>query len=71
LFGFETISYPYLSSVGDNDPERKLQAEVLLKAYNRDLERRRLAAGAQGLLISDCGAPYFSINMWNVLMILR
>lgn len=37
----------------DDDPERKLQAEVLLKAYNRDLERRRLAAGAQGLLISD------------------
>ncbi|KAI0352816.1 FYVE-domain-containing protein [Trametes cingulata] len=37
---------------GDDDNERKIQAEVLLNAYNRELERRRLAAGAQGLLIS-------------------
>ncbi|KAI0375768.1 hypothetical protein BV20DRAFT_1032181 [Pilatotrama ljubarskyi] len=38
--------------LSDNDSERKIQAEVLLNAYNRELERRRLAAGAQGLLIS-------------------
>ncbi|KAI0750930.1 hypothetical protein C8Q80DRAFT_1217832 [Daedaleopsis nitida] len=38
--------------LGDEDNERKIQAEVLLNAYNRELERRRLAAGAQGLLIS-------------------
>nr|VWP00534.1 Pre-mRNA-splicing ATP-dependent RNA helicase PRP28 (EC [Ganoderma boninense] len=38
--------------LGDDDHERKIQAEVLLNAYNRELERRRLAAGAQGLLIS-------------------
>ncbi|KAI1796260.1 FYVE zinc finger-domain-containing protein, partial [Ganoderma leucocontextum] len=38
--------------LGDDDNERKIQAEVLLNAYNRELERRRLAAGAQGLLIS-------------------
>ncbi|KAJ7228783.1 FYVE-domain-containing protein, partial [Mycena pura] len=39
--------------LGDEDPERKLQAEVLLNAYSRDLERRRLAAGARGLLLSE------------------
>ncbi|RDX53968.1 hypothetical protein OH76DRAFT_1453700 [Lentinus brumalis] len=38
--------------LSDDDNERKIQAEVLLNAYNRELERRRLAAGAQGLLIS-------------------
>ncbi len=41
--------------IGDNDNERKTQAEVLLNAYSRELERRRLAAGAQGLLISGYG----------------
>lgn len=35
--------------------ERKTQAEVLLNAYSRDLERRRLAAGARGLLLSETG----------------
>ncbi|KAK7061613.1 ankyrin unc44 [Favolaschia claudopus] len=39
--------------LGDDDPERKLQAEVLLHAYSRDLERRRLAASARGLLLSE------------------
>ncbi|KAH9943326.1 uncharacterized protein BXZ73DRAFT_87675 [Epithele typhae] len=38
--------------LGDDDDERKIQAEVLLNVYNRQLEQRRLAAGAQGLLIS-------------------
>ncbi|KAI0693554.1 FYVE zinc finger-domain-containing protein, partial [Cytidiella melzeri] len=38
--------------LGDGDADRKTQAEVLLNAYSRDLERRRLAAGAQGFLIS-------------------
>ncbi|KAG1753914.1 uncharacterized protein EDB91DRAFT_1043176 [Suillus paluster] len=38
--------------LSDDDTERKTQAEVLLNAYSRELERRRLAAGAQGLLIS-------------------
>ena len=41
--------------VGDDDMERKTQAEVLLNAYSRELERRRLAAGAQGWLISGDG----------------
>lgn len=41
--------------LGDDDVERKTQAEVLLNAYSRELERRRLAAGAQGLLISGDG----------------
>lgn len=41
--------------LGDADTERKTQAEVLLNAYSRELERRRLAAGAQGLLISGDG----------------
>lgn len=42
-------------SIDDDDSERKTQAEVLLNAYSRELERRRLAAGAQGLLISGDG----------------
>ncbi|KAJ6599189.1 hypothetical protein DFH09DRAFT_28203 [Mycena vulgaris] len=41
--------------LGDEDTERKTQAEVLLNAYSRDLERRRLAAGARGLLLSEAG----------------
>lgn len=35
--------------------ERKTQAEVLLNAYSRELERQRLLAGAQGLTITDEG----------------
>ncbi|KAI0306973.1 hypothetical protein B0F90DRAFT_1813808 [Multifurca ochricompacta] len=41
--------------LGDSDLERKTQAEVLLNAYSRELERRRLAASAQGLLLSTEG----------------
>lgn len=44
-----------MTIVGDEDTERKTQAEVLLNAYGRELERRRLTAGAQGLLISGNG----------------
>jgi hypothetical protein len=39
-----------MNSTGDDDRERKIQAEVLLNAYSRALERCRLFAGAQGLL---------------------
>ncbi|KAG5637455.1 hypothetical protein H0H81_004472 [Sphagnurus paluster] len=39
--------------LADEDNDRKTQAEVLLNAYSRELERRRLAAGAQGLLLSE------------------
>ncbi|KAF8592670.1 hypothetical protein K439DRAFT_1504397 [Ramaria rubella] len=40
----------------DEESERKTQAEVLLNAYSRELERRRLAAGAEGLFrIEDEG----------------
>ena len=42
--------------LGDDDMERKTQAEVLLNTYSRDLERRRLSASAQGLLISGEGS---------------
>jgi hypothetical protein len=45
-------------SAEDDDVERKTQAEVLLNAYSRELERRRLAAGAQGLLISGQGKTH-------------
>ncbi|KAI0960004.1 hypothetical protein AcW1_004656 [Taiwanofungus camphoratus] len=38
--------------IGDDDMERKTQAEVLLNAYTRELERKRSSADAQGLLIS-------------------
>ena len=34
---------------------RKTQAEVLLNTYSRELERRRLVAGSQGLLLSRQG----------------
>ena len=44
-----------LAYSGDDDPERKTQAEVLSNAFSRELERRRLAAGAQGLLLSTGG----------------
>jgi hypothetical protein len=44
-----------LRVLGDDDADRKTQAEVLLNAYSRELERKRLAAGAQGLLISGDG----------------
>ncbi|KZW04274.1 hypothetical protein EXIGLDRAFT_786159 [Exidia glandulosa HHB12029] len=39
--------------LSDENEERKTQAEVLLNAYNRELERRRLAAGAQGIVLRD------------------
>ncbi|KAF7301382.1 Ankyrin unc44 [Mycena indigotica] len=39
--------------LSDQDAERKLQAEVLLNAYSRDLERRRVAATARGLVLSE------------------
>ena len=45
----------YSCRTGDEDPERKIQAEVLLNAYSRELERRRLAASSQGILISEYG----------------
>lgn len=41
--------------LGDENVERKTQAEVLLNTYSRELDRRRLSAGAQGLLISGDG----------------
>jgi hypothetical protein len=44
------VAYP-----GDGDSERKTQAEVLLNAYSRELERRRVAASAQGLLLNTEG----------------
>jgi hypothetical protein len=43
---------------GDDDGERRTQGEVLLNAYNRELERRRLAAGARGVAFADEGWPY-------------
>ncbi|KAF9534176.1 hypothetical protein CPB83DRAFT_756370, partial [Crepidotus variabilis] len=39
----------------DDDIDRKIQAEVLLNAYSRELERRRLTASSQGLVITDQG----------------
>lgn len=38
---------------GDEDQDRRTQAEVLLNAYSRDLERKRLAAGAAGIYLSN------------------
>ncbi|KAG9011134.1 hypothetical protein FRB90_007454 [Tulasnella sp. 427] len=36
--------------LGDDDIERRTQAEVLLNTYSRELERTRLSASAEGLL---------------------
>lgn len=47
-----------MNSTGDDDRERKIQAEVLLNAYSRALERCRLFAGAQGLLNSGSGDEF-------------
>ncbi|KAG2152105.1 hypothetical protein BD769DRAFT_1623744 [Suillus cothurnatus] len=44
--------------LNDGDTERKTQAEVLLNTYSRELERRRLAAGNQRLLISGLDDDY-------------
>ncbi|KAG2158794.1 FYVE-domain-containing protein, partial [Suillus bovinus] len=44
--------------LSDSDTERKTQAEVLLNAYSRELERRRLAAGNQRWLISGSDDDY-------------
>jgi len=44
-----------MMSIDDEDSERKTQAEVLINAYSRELQRRRLEARAQGLLISGNG----------------
>jgi hypothetical protein len=41
--------------IGDEDYERRTQGEVLLNAYNRELERRRLAAGARGVPLAGEG----------------
>ncbi|KAI6035265.1 hypothetical protein F5J12DRAFT_18697 [Pisolithus orientalis] len=37
--------------LGDDNLERRTQAEVLLNTYGRELERRRLSASAQGLIM--------------------
>ncbi|TDL29708.1 hypothetical protein BD410DRAFT_37290 [Rickenella mellea] len=39
--------------LGDPELERRTQAEVLLNAYSRELERRRLTAGASGFLLHE------------------
>lgn len=44
---------PYSRPIGNNDAERRTQAEVLLNAYSRELERCRLAAGAAGINLSS------------------
>jgi hypothetical protein len=54
--------------LGDDDADRKTQADALLNTYSRDLERRRLAAGAAGLLIVSQGKSY--LNNPNELLIL-
>ncbi|KZV69853.1 hypothetical protein PENSPDRAFT_675923 [Peniophora sp. CONT] len=48
--------------MGDYDPERKTHAEVLLNAYGRELERRRLAASQQGLLLNSDGGCHLYID---------
>lgn len=45
----------HMAITDDEDVERKTQAEVLLNTYSRELKRRRLDAGAQGLQVSGNG----------------
>lgn len=60
---------PLIPILGDDDSERKKQAEVLLNTYNRELERMRLAAAAQGLLVAEEGAVHHSpISFSSVLI---
>lgn len=53
--------------LGDLDIERKTQAEVLLHAYSRELDRQRLSAGAQGLFSSGNGWSRPSVLYLGVL----
>jgi hypothetical protein len=52
-------------SAGDPQGDRKTQAEVLLNAYGRELERQRLDAGARGLL----GVEYCAYIVFHILPI--
>jgi len=56
------ISAPAITDVlaGDDDADRKIQAEVLLNAYSRELDRRRLQAGIHGVITGD-GILLFSL----------
>ena len=42
-------------AAGDQDKERRTHAEVLINAYNRELERTRLAASSQGIFVTSDG----------------
>lgn len=44
--------------LGDEDQERKTQAEVLLNAYSRELERMRTSAAAEGLVTAGDGEHF-------------
>lgn len=48
--------------LSDENHERKTQADVLLNVYNRELERRRLAAGAQGIVLRDEGELFIFLT---------
>lgn len=50
--------YSDVANIDDEDAERKLQAEVLLNAYSRELERRRSAATSSGLTIGTEGEAF-------------
>jgi hypothetical protein len=54
--------------IGDVDAERRTQAEVLLNAYTRELERRRKAALEQGLLLSSNGIFTSTLIFDNVFL---
>jgi hypothetical protein len=55
--------------VGDDDADRKIQAEVLLNAYSRELDRRRLQAGISGIIITDEGTVVcLYLNDWLMLL---
>ena len=49
----KTLNDHSMNEIGDEDVDRRRQAEVLLNTYSRDLERKRLAAGAAGVSLND------------------
>lgn len=55
---FSFLDSVFITLLGDEDHDRRTQAEVLLNTYSRELERRRLAAGAAGIVLTNNGQLY-------------
>ena len=47
----------------DTDGDRRTHAEVLINTYNRELERMRMTASANGLFVTDEGTDSIDGNV--------